>query len=159
MAGVANISGGQGVLAGGQSQIDGGVTLVVEGGAGKRVSVVSERDGAGGGKSIVTNDGDCQVGDGAAGLVAGFRGERGLGGLCLCRKAMRGETSRGQSQRNAQSCNRFKPQTAADDTSHVHLLQISRKSQRITRMPVTIVSGAGAVGLWRRWGGRVCLLV
>jgi len=54
-------------------------------------------------------------------LVEGLHGE---GGLCWQpRSVFRGESQRGNGERNSECCNQLKPQTAAKKTCHVHLLR------------------------------------
>ena len=97
---------------------------------------------AGCGKAILAGNGHGNAGLGAAAVIAGLRGHGGLRGL----RAGRGNGGKCQDQ--AQSCKPVKPQTAAEETSHVHLLQ-KIKNVRTPRMwePESIVSGAGSGGL------------
>jgi hypothetical protein len=115
----------------GRSRTTSGLALGVERGAGQLAAKVANGYGTGGGKAIISGDGDGNSGLGAAGVVVCLNIERGLRGLGLRGQVLlilRGKRQCGHRQCHADCCNQLKPQTAADHTSHVHLLQISRKN-------------------------------
>ena len=123
MRGVAGVSRGERVVAFGQVEGRRGVALGVERNTGNLPALVTDDDCAGGRLPVLAGDGDAEGDLGTPALVAGLRGQRGLRGHTP--RVRGGERQRRQRQRDAYSCNQLKPQTAADKTSHVHLLQIS----------------------------------
>jgi len=133
MGDVTDIGCSEGVVTGREGKSDGCVTLRVESCAGQLVAVITDSNSAGGGKAIFTGDGDTESCLRASGLIAAFHGQLGLGSNSC--PILNGEGQRGRGQCDDDCCNQLKPQTAADHTSHVHLLQISRKSLCIVRLP------------------------
>src|ERR1039457_7613660 len=100
-----------------------GLALGVERGSGQGLAAVADGDGAGGRQSIFAGYGDGDSSLGEATLIASLRGKRCLRGQTL--RTIRSHCQRGHRQSDTKSCNQLKPQTAADQTSHVHLLQNS----------------------------------
>jgi len=107
------------VIAFRQRNGESGVALGVESGTGYLGPVVADDYDAGCGAAIFTRHGE--GGADVAVLVEGLHGE---GGLCWQpRSVFRGESQRGNGERNSECCNQLKPQTAAKKTCHVHLLR------------------------------------
>jgi hypothetical protein len=107
-----------------ESDGDVGVALRIKGGAGKLAAVVAEDDSSGSGKAVFAQDGDGDGGRCAPGLIVGADGRGGLSGHA--RGTLSGDCHCGHGKhccRDTDCCNQLKPQTAADRTSHVHLLQ------------------------------------
>src|ERR1035441_5546578 len=124
---IAGVDGGEAMFAGEQRKCRSGVTLGVERYPSQGLTSILDHDGAGSGEAIASDDGDPQGGLGAAGLVMEFRGQSGFRGETTCVSS--GQCHCGQCQSGTQCCYQLKPPTAADQTSHVGLLQISRKSR------------------------------
>ena len=89
--------------------------------------MVADGHSAGCRKAVFATYGDGHSGLSAPAQIAGLRAHGGLRGHST--RTLRSQRQRGHRQRDAKSCNQLKPQTAAVNASHVHLLQISRKNR------------------------------
>jgi hypothetical protein len=94
------------------------------------VALVGDGDGSGCGKTVLTGNSDGKADLGMAAEVVGFSVQRSLSGHALRGQGLRDGSSQRQDQHGqgeSQSLKQLKPQTAAENASHVHLLQISRE--------------------------------
>ena len=128
MGSVAGIDRAQQMIACRQVKHNTGLALGVQRRARQLPALVADSDGALSGQPILAGHGHLNGSLCAPVLVAGLRAQRGLRGQAS--RALRGYSQRGHHQCDTQSCNQLKPRIAAENASHVHLLQNSKSDSK-----------------------------
>ena len=112
-----------GVISGGQRKRRGCFSRGVQSRFSQLSVAVLDKDDSACRQAICAGHGSARGGLGVAALLAGFDGQD-----CMCRNLLRCRSRRQHCQRHCDSqfSNKLKPQNAAVQPSHKHLLQLSR---------------------------------